>query len=269
MKRKKGFTLIELLVVIAIIAILAAILFPVFAQARAKARASSCLSNVKQLGLAYLMYCDDYDGGFPHYCYWLPTNTWQTFGVGPGVIWQMELLPYVKNKGLFRCPSLAKTSNYDIQPTMYGDGTIDFGWSGYAVNFPHAINCFAITNLPGGVAFPQRSISSIVNPAGTFCIADGEIPPDACWGTPGGGHPCIYCPLTSPHNCPNISSYPTNPDYYYPGQGMGGRHNGGANIAFMDGHAKWMKNRVAMSQRNPDIFGHSENGSVMQGDVPF
>ncbi len=65
MTQKKGFTLIELLVVIAIIAILAAILFPVFARAREKARASSCLSNMKQIGLAVLQYAQDYDENFP------------------------------------------------------------------------------------------------------------------------------------------------------------------------------------------------------------
>ena len=73
--RCRGFTLIELLVVIAIIAILAAILFPVFAQARGKARQAACLSNLKQLGLATLMYAQDYDEMFP-YMYYVPSMTW-------------------------------------------------------------------------------------------------------------------------------------------------------------------------------------------------
>src|SRR5664279_5707854 len=87
---KKGFTLIELLVVIAIIAILAAILFPVFAQARAKARQTSCLSNNKQLGLAIFAYVQDYDETFPPSNYRSPINP--TANVG----WMYFVDPYVK-----------------------------------------------------------------------------------------------------------------------------------------------------------------------------
>lgn len=97
MKNSKGaFTLIELLVVIAIIAILAAILFPVFAQARDKARAASCLSNMKQLGVAFNMYQQDYDG-----------TLMQTTSEDPvlKIHWSWVLQPYVKNVGIFVCPS--------------------------------------------------------------------------------------------------------------------------------------------------------------------
>ena len=90
----RAFTLIELLVVIAIIAILAAILFPVFAQAREKARQTSCLSNLKQLGLAYVMYRTDYDGVNPI-----------TIMSGPSGSWLNASQPYIKNRGIYRCPS--------------------------------------------------------------------------------------------------------------------------------------------------------------------
>src|SRR5436853_425232 len=91
--KRRGFTLIELLVVIAIIAILAAILFPVFAQAREKARAISCLSNLKQIGLGALMYSQDYDEKF--FCGWGSGG-----GPEPGIIvWRVAILPYVKMGG--------------------------------------------------------------------------------------------------------------------------------------------------------------------------
>jgi prepilin-type N-terminal cleavage/methylation domain-containing protein len=106
--RRLGFTLIELLVVIAIIAILAAILFPVFAQAREQARKTSCLSNMKQIGLALEMYRHDWDGGGPF-------GGWEAGPKGQFNTndptskfhedWQFTLQPYVKNAQVFRCPS--------------------------------------------------------------------------------------------------------------------------------------------------------------------
>ena len=100
----RGFTLIELLVVIAIIAILAAILFPVFAQAREAARKASCVSNLKQLGLGVGMYTQDYDGTYP---YW----NWGTNYGGRGnmqSLWHVAIFPYVKNTGVYSCPSDAQ-----------------------------------------------------------------------------------------------------------------------------------------------------------------
>jgi len=92
--KKHGFTLIELLVVIAIIAILAAILFPVFARAREKARQTSCLSNVKQIALSTLMYVQDYDEKYNF-----------AYTITPTVSWPNLLMPYIKNSQLYSCPS--------------------------------------------------------------------------------------------------------------------------------------------------------------------
>src|SRR5713101_3403580 len=122
MKRGKrsGFTLIELLVVIAIIAILAAILFPVFAQAREKARTTTCLSNLKQLGTAVTMYMQDYDGAYPLAWYGKPQ-----YG------FDVVLFPYIHNYAVFECPSNKVTPRYwDGYPRM-GLGPIP---GSYAMN---------------------------------------------------------------------------------------------------------------------------------------
>ena len=98
--KRCGFTLIELLVVIAIIAILAAILFPVFAKAREKARQSSCLSNMKQLGLGILQYAQDYDERLVRHCY-------QPSPAVPNYPWPGAIMPYLKNTQILMCPSSA------------------------------------------------------------------------------------------------------------------------------------------------------------------
>src|SRR5262249_47870688 len=115
---KLGFTLIELLVVIAIIAILAAILFPVFARAREKARMTSCLSNLKQIGLGTMMYLQDYDEKYPNCKAWGRMWTGDWLGI-PGTVppnlnydlmrYQHVLVdPYVKNKDIWFCPTVGK-----------------------------------------------------------------------------------------------------------------------------------------------------------------
>jgi prepilin-type N-terminal cleavage/methylation domain-containing protein len=101
-RNRKGFTLIELLVVIAIIAILAAILFPVFAKAREKARQASCQSNMKQLGIGFIQYVQDYDERFPS------TNYWAA-----------QIYPYEKSTGVFHCPDDVATSTTSTYPNSY------------------------------------------------------------------------------------------------------------------------------------------------------
>jgi prepilin-type N-terminal cleavage/methylation domain-containing protein/prepilin-type processing-associated H-X9-DG protein len=113
---RKGFTLIELLVVVAIIAILAAILFPVFAQVREKARQASCLSNEKQLGLAYMMYVQDYDETF------IFGDT--TGGKSAGSGYASCLFPYVKSRGAYLCPDdYVKRNPWAPNPISYAQNT--------------------------------------------------------------------------------------------------------------------------------------------------
>ena len=135
---RTGFTLIELLVVIAIIAILAAILFPVFAKAREKARQSSCGSNVKQMLLGVTQYAQDYDEKLPY--------QWMNYGshtaVGQAAATSYYTFPefimaYVKNDQMFQCPSKqwATMINYNSYPTsyMYNQNASGFGLSGIAL----------------------------------------------------------------------------------------------------------------------------------------
>jgi len=150
---KRGFTLIELLVVIAIIAILAAILFPVFARAREKARQTSCLNNGKQLCLAFQMYAQDYDETLPNY--------WYGASVG---YWCVVIHPYIKNEQIFVCPSRPELK--------YGPGST--GGGGWGINYP-------------AIGGAYVSLASIARPAETVLI--GEIDRDRNQGvtyTPNG-----------------------------------------------------------------------------------
>jgi len=227
--KRHGFTLIELLVVIAIIAILAAILFPVFARAREKARQASCQSNLKQIALGALMYTSDYDEVF------IPQNT----SPSVGRIWWMGLIqPYLKNLDLMECPS--NLSGWRGEATWAGGGRGIYApcrnaadsyvrfWGGYGMNcYSYANNLEPAANrCPGtgdrGDLGNYTKMAAITMPAETIfagdspCVVFGPIP---CWGAGQAFDPG------------DDDSYSERPN---------GRHNGGNNIAFCDGHVKFM-----------------------------
>jgi prepilin-type N-terminal cleavage/methylation domain-containing protein/prepilin-type processing-associated H-X9-DG protein len=134
---RRGFTLIELLVVIAIIAILAAILFPVFAQARDKARQASCLSNMKQIGNALMMYVQDYDESWPPAYYYRDPRQTSNLDATGIEHWSGFCQPYIKNWKIFVCPSdkiggLPPT-NFDVRTNNAGAG-IPGGASSFTPN---------------------------------------------------------------------------------------------------------------------------------------
>ena len=220
--RCAAFTLIELLVVIAIIAILAAILFPVFAQAREKARAISCLSNAKQIGLATLMYSQDYDEAV------MPeANNFSFPGCASGGpceddhIWRQLLYPYTKNAGIFRCPS-NPTNNQDAygitDPSLPGD----LNKRSYAVNNRVC--------APVHVA-QSHQMAEIDKPANKIIIS--EITAD---------FPDIGSPWWS-----QIMDDPN--DAFLWGAAFAG-HTGTFNCIFFDGHAKAMRPTATVSPVN-------------------
>jgi prepilin-type N-terminal cleavage/methylation domain-containing protein/prepilin-type processing-associated H-X9-DG protein len=207
--RIRGFTLIELLVVIAIIAILAAILFPVFARAREKARQTSCLSNMKQLGLGVVMYAQDYDEIIPG---WKISGACGGANVWP---WRHVVMPYIRNTQLFICPGS--------------------GWQGFPtcthyhplVNAQPIPTSYALNDChDGGGGANQLRLADIVRPAELFLI--GEAPHN------------LWRPVlrTSPTDYGCANNYPAV-------------HNEGINVAYCDGHAKWIKrDRAYSSQAN-------------------
>jgi len=255
MKRTNGFTLIELLVVIAIIAILAAILFPVFAAAREKARQTTCASNEKQIGLGLLQYSQDYDEFLPGIG---PTNN----GVVRGVGWNQAIYPYIKSQGVFKCPS-------EIVPSGYVTANATYAW--WAThNSPatpsYAMNMNLVVDASSGLAV---SVAKFASPAATVMVyealgwftsaddtadtSDGLVSNDLSAATTG----CMsHRPgSSSAYTCPNVSG-PFGSQGYTPVS----RHTQGSNFLFADGHVKYTIGQNVST-------GHSAASSTNAEDV--
>jgi prepilin-type N-terminal cleavage/methylation domain-containing protein/prepilin-type processing-associated H-X9-DG protein len=236
--QRKGFTLIELLVVIAIIAILAAILFPVFAQAREKARAISCASNAKQVATAHLMYSQDYDESVNYYF-----SGWYDPATGTGGQWWWRLQPYIKNWGIFQCPSVSNSS-MAIDPAT-GNFISDPGWGGFGYNYAHMSPC-AVLCTPGIAPY---KLAAYQRPAETIVFADGQ-------GTCGTHDPSVASQTIGCTLHVNVNS----PDecFGYPNNKLANRHSGGGNYAFLDGHVKWYRMEDVLGRRTVEnnLFGH-------------
>jgi len=200
---KRGFTLIELLVVIAIIAILAAILFPVFARAREKARQTSCLSNMKQLGLAVLMYAGDYDERLPMQHHVSDTSDASRLLRPEGnCFWFVRIEPYILNEQVLQCPSggydyiYGQAAGASSSEKLYKD--VDYGWN---YNF-----CYT----------QPVKLANITEPANVIMLVEQE-------GT---------LPYGRWFNQADAGS--KNYVWRY------AQHNDGSNYTLCDGHAKWV-----------------------------
>jgi len=197
---RKAFTLIELLVVIAVIAILAAILFPVFAKAREKARTTSCTSNVKQMMLAVRSYATDYDSKLPPgaYPYVTPADTGPIFN-STNFTWLDLIHTYMKSAQICICPSKSQST------------ICSYGW-----NFQNFGNTPA-TPGPGWVT----KLSKVSCAADTILIGDAED-------------------FEARSQANNASLYSQIPSNQYNGTGLRAkRHNDGGVYGYADGHAKW------------------------------
>lgn len=238
MSRFRGFTLIELLVVIAIIAILAAILFPVFAKAREAARKTTCISNLKQMGTAVMMYVQDYDETYPianQEADRIPNQQPHSFmGSGGRFPHLVDVVaPYTKNEAMFRCPSKNQPVVRDATGWVISGGGGSYGY-----------RCFDVGGVPGNVGVgPNNGGANRTADLGAIlftnqCAALGYPTPTSSAGwsacgiamaainTPADDY-LIFCNTFGVHYGESDSNVTS------------GKAIGGTPTVYMDGHAKF------------------------------
>jgi prepilin-type N-terminal cleavage/methylation domain-containing protein/prepilin-type processing-associated H-X9-DG protein len=260
-RRPAGFTLIELLVVIAIIAILAAILFPVFAQARDKARSIACLSNVKQLALGVAMYTQDYDEMLP----------WSMNGSDSRLdrpAWPDLIYAYVKSDDIFNCPAAYEKIIFDWWPPeikasparSYCANAGTLAW----INITYPPDAGPLDGDPIGRPRNNqqlRSLASVPYPSQAITLFE-------TWKV---GRLHNYLP-----------GYPDEVNFPYFWWAIGGehwaskaftdpeeqmRHQGGGNYALLDGHAKWYRPEKTLEPLTTDANGQPL-GDLWQWEYP-
>lgn len=224
-----AFTLIELLVVIAIIALLAAMIFPVFAQARAKAHAASCISNEKQIGLAVMQYAQDFDESFP-------------VGGFVGRGWAGQLYSYVKNAGIFTCPGDPTWSDGKKTPISYG------------------MNMWLVETKPARIIANQKApAKTVMLFEVTDVTADVTDPSEftsaiGCGGDPAGSGWIDHNGGVGSYDT-GVMGIPPRSTVTFVRNKTRGRHSNGANFLLCDGHVKWF-NRDQVSTGNPALLSN-------------
>ncbi|HEY0073516.1 MAG TPA: DUF1559 domain-containing protein [Abditibacteriaceae bacterium] len=215
---RQGFTLIELLVVIAIIALLAAILFPVFARARENARKSSCINNVKQIGLGLAQYTQDFDETFIRAWYVNNQASDTTY-----YKWMDAIFPYVKSEQVFKCPSHA-AARYRYNKTITAGTSTDYG--SYSINAGY----YAGDAYKSPAGEWGTALSEVEAPASTVWITDGEYPNafEFAWSLPA-DNPSVIRTGNVPYlGCTGGTCY----------RSAQGRHLDTVAVGYVDGHAK-------------------------------
>ena len=241
---KAGFTLIELLVVIAIIAILAAILFPVFAQAREKARQTACLSNCKQIGMGLMMYTQDYDDCLPNQYYSTQLYRDQNFAADAtkyGAEWwgtpAWLLEPYIKNSQVWLCPSKGGRSLPGVastDPKISGFLNFGFNFIGYLKDVCVSSNCTASAPPDAGRTVTV-GLSDLDSPAQTVAVV--ETNGGTATGTKEGAWLDGFS-LGRMYPIRTASGPAADDNRNYRLQVQTGKHSGNINVVYGDGHVK-------------------------------
>jgi len=239
--RRKGFTLIELLVVIAIIAILAAILFPVFAQAREKARQTQCVSNTRQIMTAIRMYMEDYDQQSMYHWY----NRHPSL-TGVFMSWMEMLNPYIKNADIFLCPSAPKERTAYTTGCTSGTTKVvsNYAWVAWGpYDYYNWDNTIMFAGFPApcmDATICQGNVTQCTTRATAICRSAefAEYPAEATFIIE--GYMVNYFPVqgtTFGSACTTGFAFPSSAQ---PLESNVHRHMKGMTIGYIDGHAKWL-----------------------------
>jgi len=264
-RKRSGFTLIELLVVIAIIAILAAILFPVFAQAREAARKASCSSNLKQIASGLTMYSGDYDENM---CPDRINGAGSTDPAWRTGVWYNLIQPYVKNEQLFKCPSFSATlttaeNNINASAAVPKIYPVTYG-----MNYRLTQYSPTVLDDTGSLWFATTSMANINTPAGTIWISDNAYVTNPAAQPLHNEDPTLWTLSANNWNRSGYTRFPQSPpggsyisccyngDPWRPAP----IHQGGTNVAYVDGHVKYHKTNALVNPRRASPQCLYDNG---------